>query len=498
MPAQAPDILGDEVPYGVLDVGSNSIRLVVFGALTRAPEPIFNERELCGLGSDLGETGRLAPSAIQAALETLRRFASVVRVLGVGQVDAVTTAAVRDATDGHAFCALVERETGFRLRTLSGEEEARYAALGIVSAFPNANGLMADLGGGSLELVRLEAGQVTDYTTLPLGVLRLGMLSRENRIALASAQLAAIPWLAGMRESPAYLVGGAWRALARIRIAETAYPIPIVHHFTLDRLKGAAVAVAHECAPSAPAVGKNIRQRRLDTVPSGAAVLTALLDVVAPNEVIFSAYGLREGLLYDRLPAATRADDPLLAACRDLDQREGRAPGYAAALDRWLQRAGFPGASAHRRLWTAAALLSEIAWRTHPDFRAADSFARVARAPFVGIDHTARVFLAAAVATRYESDSPDDANQVVEAILSPEVREEARVLGLALRLAERLSCGEPSVLDKSELVLTPAAVTLRLAPQDRPLLSGKANDAGTALAEALDREFHVAESGDLG
>ena len=330
-PAAVPAAAAD-APYGVLDVGSNSIRLVVFEGLTRAPAPVFNERELCGLGATLAETGALAPEAVEPALDALRRFAAAASALGVGSLDAVTTAAVRDAIDGARFCAAVARETGFSLRILTGEEEARYAALGVVSAFPAASGLMADLGGGSLELVRLEQGKLAEHATLPLGVLRLGSLAPDRRSALAAERLKALPWLDRVRGEPVYLVGGAWRALARLRMASERHPIPVVHHFRM------APAEAREATKELAAVDpatlrpgpEGMLPRRLATVPSGASVLKALLKAAgagrgavlrlrpARGSALRQAAhgGAGAGSVARRLPGNCTAGRPLARLCR--------------------------------------------------------------------------------------------------------------------------------------------------------------------------------------
>ena len=486
-PAPAAVAAAAKAPYGVLDVGSNSIRLVVFEGLTRAPAPVFNERELCGLGAALGETGALAPDAVAPALDALRRFSAAARALGVGPLDAVTTAAVRDASDGERFRAAVAREAGFSLRVLTGEEEARYAALGVVSAFPAANGLMADLGGGSLELVRLERGKLAEHATLPLGVLRLGGLKPGRRAALAVERLAALPWLDRVRGEPVYLVGGAWRALARLRMAAEQHPIAVVHHYRMAAAEARKAAKAFAVAdPATLKPGpEGMWPRRLATVPSGASVLIALLESARPSDVLFSAFGLREGLLFDRLPQAVRAQDPLHDACRAIARRDGRSLAYAEALQSWLARATLPALEAHRDVLPAAAFLSEIAWRQHPDLRAADAFQRIARAPFVGIDHPGRVFLALAVAQRYKSGLPVEADRAASRLLPDGAEAEARALGLTLRLAERLSCGEPAVLDGSRLAAEEDRLVLRIAPEHRPLVSGKAQSAADALARAL-------------
>ena len=488
----APPSTGPAGPCGVLDVGSNSIRLVVFEALARAPAPLFNERELCGLGAALAETGRLAPQAVEPALAALRRFAAVAAALGAAPLDAVATAAVREAADGARFCAATTREAGFPLRVLSGAEEARYAALGVASAFPGASGLMADLGGGSLELVRLDQGRPAEHATLPLGVLRLGGLAPARAAALAAENLRGLPWLGGARAMPVHLVGGAWRALARLHMAIERHPVPIVHHCRLAAQEAGDVAGRFAAADPGTLRAEGLRPQRLATVPSAAAVLRALLEVAAPGEVLFSAYGLREGLLFDRLPAAERAADPLVEVCRQAACRDGRGLAYAEALDSWLARAGLPAAGPWRRLRPAVAALSEIAWRRHPDLRAAEAFMRIARAPFVGIDHPERVFLALAVAARYKPALPAEAARAAERLLPPEARAQARAVGLALRLAERLSGGAPSVLDDSRLALEEGdRLTLRLAPRHRPLAAGKARAAAAALARALACTLHV-------
>ena len=279
-------------------------------------------------------------------------------------------------------------------------------------------------------------------------------------------------------------------------MAAESYPIAVVHHHRMSP------AVARETAREyAAADPRSLRPgpegmwpRRLATVPSGGAVLKALLKAAAPGEVLFSAFGLREGLLFDRLPAAVRAQDPLLDACRSIARRDGRSLVYAEALEAWLARATLPALDPHREIMPAAAFLSEIAWRQHPDLRAADAFTRIARAPFVGIDHPGRVFLALAVANRYKSALPDESVQAVNRLLPQGEQDAARVLGLALRLAERLSCGEPAVLDGAGIAVEGARLMLRLRPEHLPLASGKARSAAEALARTLDCTFSLEDA----
>ncbi len=480
-------------PYGVLDIGSNSVRLVVYERLSRVPTAIFNERTLCGLGRGLAETGRLAEDAVDPALETLRRFATAAATLGVGVMDVVATAAVREAADGEAFLARVAAETGLTVHVLPGTEEARLSALGVTAAFPSAHGLAADLGGGSLELVRLDQGTPADHATLPLGALRADAPSTKKQAASATSLLRAVGWLEECADQPFYLVGGAWRALARLEMARRDHPIRIVQHFRLDRQE--APSVASMFAASDPMalreVMPTLARRRLETVPYSSTVLRAMIRVVRPSEVLFSAYGLREGLLHDRLATELRAADPLLAASAALSEKLGRSERYGEALSSWIEAAGLPRGGFAPRLVRAAALLSEIAWLDHPDFRAEHAFSQIALAPFVAIDHHERAFAALAVAYRYESRAPAGATATVERLLTPEQRLAARTIGLAMRLAERLSCGDPEILRTVALRVARERITLSVPTSLQPLIAGKVETALSALARLLERPADI-------
>ena len=186
LPAQnliAPASGGDPAErrrVGVIDIGSNSIRIVVFSGATRAPLPIFNEKVMCGMGRRLHSTGKLDPDGVDLALGNLPRFAAAAEALGVDRLRVVATAAIRDALDGAQFIARVRETAGLKIEIISGETEARLSALGLVSSLPEADGVIGDLGGGSLELVRLDKGALGPQATLKLGPLRLNEAEREG------------------------------------------------------------------------------------------------------------------------------------------------------------------------------------------------------------------------------------------------------------------------------------------------------------------------------
>ena len=168
----APDVRTPR-DVAVIDIGSNSVRLVVYRLEGRAIWTVYNEKVLAGLGSELLETGRLSIGGVEDAMTALRRFSALLDASKPSELFVAATAAVREAADGETFVLRVMAETGLAVRVLTGAEEARYAALGVLAGTPSASGLVGDLGGASLELTRIDEGQAGDGITLPLGAFNL-------------------------------------------------------------------------------------------------------------------------------------------------------------------------------------------------------------------------------------------------------------------------------------------------------------------------------------
>jgi len=323
-------------PVAVLDIGSNSVRLVVFDGAGRAPIPIFNERVFAGLGRGLSATGRLSPEGMEHALDNVARFAAIARAMGVGRLDAVATAAVRDASDGGLFVAEVERRTGLRIAVLSGEDEARLSALGVLSDAPEADGAMGDLGGASLELVSLKDGAPGRHATLPLGPLRLLDVARadvDKSAGVVDRELGKVTWLGELAGRSFYAVGGAWRGLARVHMTQTGSPLRVIDHYSVKRarLEPMLALIAKMSRRSLDRL-PDLPRRRVETLPAAAVILAAVLKHGRPKRVIFSACGLREGIVYSQLPAEVRAGDPLVAACTAHARRMGRPTRLGATL----------------------------------------------------------------------------------------------------------------------------------------------------------------------
>jgi exopolyphosphatase / guanosine-5'-triphosphate,3'-diphosphate pyrophosphatase len=477
---------------GVIDIGSNSVRMVVYDQLSRAPLPVFNEKALCGLGRSLQETGKLHPEGVTLALESLARFRELAQAMQLRDLYVLATAAVRDASDGAQFVDWVKAKCHLSVRVISGEEEARLSALGVLSGTPSADGVMGDLGGGSLELVGINRRELCEQHTTPLGPLRLmsaGMdLARQQ--AHVEQYLLQMPWLQNYQGRSFYPVGGAWRSLAKIYIERVGHPVHIVHDFEVEA--GHIKTLAQEIMRLRPErlekdkIINMATKKRRETLPIAAMILERLLSFIQPAQVVFSAFGLREGLIFDLLPPQERAQDPLIQACIGLEHRLGRF-GQGDILAQWTASLFAHEGEKQYRLRHAACLLSDLGWFEHPDYRAEHAYQRILRMPFAAISHSERVILALAVYGRYGGDFQHHLVQAGRQLVSDKDVAHAALLGQALRLAHSLTGGASGLLARSSLRLGTARLTLLL-PTEYRVLAGEASLRRLApLAQALGR-----------
>jgi len=454
-------------PVAVVDIGSNSVRLVVYDGLRRSPAPVFNEKILCGLGKGVAITGKLNESAIVRALSGLRRFRALARQIGCREVYAVATAAAREASNGEAFIDKAEKALGAGISVLTGKEEARYAALGVIAGIPEADGVAGDLGGGSLELIDIKDGKLNDGVTLPLGPLRLMDMSGNNMgraREIVDEYLSKTTILAKLKGRSFYAVGGTWRNLARMHMSHTHYPLHVLHQYTMTRSQAAGMAeLVSGLSATALKDVKDVSKSRSETIPYGAMVLERLLHHSQAEDVVCSVYGVREGFLYAKLPRKKMKSDALLASCWDFARRYARSPEHELELCDWTDQLFNAGkikeTSGEQRLRYAACLLADIGWKAHPDYRADRSLGMISQAAFVGVDHPGRVFLALTVFYRYEGEvMKDDLTRLLDEMNM----ERAHLLSSVFRLAYILSAAMPGMLPKigldmkgnKELVLT--------------------------------------------
>lgn len=476
-------------PTAIIDIGSNSIRLVIYDAGVRGPVPLFNEKAVCALGVGIGSTGRLSKDGVPAALASVGRFVRLARAMEAERIDILATAAVRDAADGKQFVETIERRYRVQVNILSGADEAQLSAMGVLCGVPDADGLVADLGGGSLELVTVQNGSFGNFATMPLGVLRLNEAAEGNRDLASSiieGHLREHSWLKETKGRAVYAVGGAWRAIARVCIAQTEHPLLVLDNFTLEhgeaeRLVDLISRQSRKSLEKLPGVSK----RRLASLPMAALLLEKVLEAVQPSRLIFSVYGMREGQFYKLLPPKLRKQDPLLSACLEMARSAGRFPEHVDELMAWMAPLFPRETEPQRRLRTAACLLGDIFWSEHPDYRAEQAFLRVLRLPFLGLGHRDRAALALAVFVRYQGDEDNPQAMRARTLLDDESARHSRVIGLALRLSATISGGAPDLLRLTRLKVEKDRLVLEVPAKDPAFTPDLVDRQFDRLAKAM-------------
>lgn len=492
--ARAPEATIDG-RIGVVDIGSNTVRLVVYDTPTRLPIPLFNEKALCRLGEGLNASGRLNPAGVVAAIVALRRFVGLARAMGVSRLELVATAAVRDATDGASFVRQIEDTCNHPVRILSGAQEARLAGIGLLNGCPQADGALADLGGGSLDLVSIDHGRMGLFATLPLGHIRLADMTGGDRSTARDQvmrSLTSLTWLHEISGRTLYCVGGSWRALARIFIEQTHHPLHVVDGFTIDFFQALRLAdLIARLSPSTLGKLDGVDDRRVASLPYAAAAMAALIEFARPKEITFSAFGMREGQMLELVPPELRNQDPLLAACASYAERNARFTLNGAEINEWMSPL-FPNqAAAGQRLVLAACLLSDIGWSEHPDYRALHAYHRVLRIPYAGLTHPDRAELALAILIRYGGNEDDRMVAPVQSLLDEERLTRARTIGLALRFAQTLSGGASGLLRHTRLAASADTLKLVVMGEHEIFRSAAINRRFKRLARATGRRDDI-------
>jgi exopolyphosphatase / guanosine-5'-triphosphate,3'-diphosphate pyrophosphatase len=483
---------------GVVDVGSNSVRMVVFDGAARSPAYFYNEKIMCGLGKGLAETGRLHPQGRIRALAALRRFALLAEGMEISPLTVVATAATREAEDGPEFQAEVLRETGLKLHVIDGDEEARLSAQGVLLGWPEAQGVVCDIGGNSMELARIGDGRVGKRVSTPLGPFRLQQVSadpKRRRAHIAKVLKEAQTLLKSTGER-IYLVGGSWRVIARLDMERRNYPLTVLHEYRMtprgldDTLDWLAVA---DMGALRGRTGTSAE--RMELVPLACEVLREILTIFQPSEIDVSAYGIREGLLFEHMPEKLRARDPLIEAARMTEMVQARIPGFGKKLYDFLVPL-FPEVSADRlRLIKAACLLHDTTWRAHPDFRAEACFDNATRANLGGLDHPGRVFLGLALLHRYKNSRAGSRLEPMFRLLSEDDIQAAEILGKAMRFGAMFSIGNPAKAGALHWQPKKRLLELALTPAGEGLFGEVAQARFQSLALAMKAETRVTKAG---
>ena len=458
---------------GVIDIGSNSIRLVIYDAIKRSPLPLFNEKLFCGLGKGLASTGKLNPEGIKLAESCIKRFLALVRILDVVELQIIATAAVRDASDGAKFVEMLERKYRVNITVVSGIKEARLAASGVLSSIYKPSGLAGDLGGGSIELIGLENSTMGEQTTIPIGPLRLLDISKGDKSKmkkLISEALDTEQWLEKINPHNFYAIGGSFRAIAHIQMAAEKYPLNILHNYSVKAtsmrklLKKIIDSTPQEIEKMEAAPSK-----RIDALIPAAMVLERIIEVTHPVNIIFSASGIREGFLYEKLSPFLRNEDPLIASATDLASQNGRLTGYARELFAWITPLSDEEDESDKRLRFATCVLSEIAWRIHPDYRAEWIFNRIIQSTLTGLSHSERVTLALALYHRHQFKLKH--NFPCLSLITERDKAWARLIGNCTNLAFQLSGGMAGNLENINLILEKNKISLNFSEEQKDLFS---------------------------
>jgi exopolyphosphatase/guanosine-5'-triphosphate,3'-diphosphate pyrophosphatase len=466
----------------VLDIGSNSVRLVVYERHARALTPLYNEKSACALGRGVAASGKLAEENVKRALTAITRFALVTRLMKVGTTHILATSAVRDASNREDFVRAVEDIMKAPVRVLSGEEEAHYAALGVRAGIPDFSGVVGDLGGGSLELSAMDDGLDSVGETHELGVIRLQDDSKSSPAKARNLTRARLKdsMLAGRNAGGTFCaIGGTWRSLAKLHQVLRNYPLHMVQHYAVKATEIAKFCeeIVDALANGEPMPGAEIvSNSRRELVPYGAAVLLEVLRTGRFDTVVFSALGVREGYLYSLLEPDQQQTDPLMEAAEEMSILRSRSPAHAHDLidftTQLLSALGINETAAELRLRKVACYLADIGWRGHPDYRGEQSVDLIAYGSLTGVDHPSRAFLAEVLAVRYMGFKHKSVSQALLNLAGPEANARARLIGAAFRVAYPMSAAMPGVLPRTHFELIAGRLVLEL-PGDLAFLSGE-------------------------
>lgn len=281
----------------IIDIGSNSIRLVCYEADYMGFNIIYNEKTVCGLGENLDKGGKLSIKGVKLATKAIEQYYEYAQKMKMEDIIAIATAAVRESTDGEKFVQTIKKKNGLKIRVLSGDEESQYAAYGVISAYPDARGMTGDLGGGSLDIACIAADMPYDPMTLPIGVLILQAQGARCENYVRNV-------IAGMntqykKDQIFYAVGGSWRALAKAYQIWDGKSEPNSHGFEVAPAKiYHFLDIMPLKQPKQLISDLGVNPMRAPQLSYAATALKCLIDEFKFKSIKFCNAGLRDGLLY--------------------------------------------------------------------------------------------------------------------------------------------------------------------------------------------------------
>ena len=475
------------VRQAVIDIGSNAIRLVVYAGAKRAPMPIYNEKSRAGLGACLAHSRTIDAATMDLAVAAIVRFHTLARAMDVETLRVVATAAVREATNGQE---LVKRaaDMGIRVEILDGATEAYIAGLGILSEHADSDGYVGDLGGGSLELARISNGEIGARISLPFGSLRIGDMVGQTPKDISTAIKKAIQDSGQAeafpidRDLPFYLVGGSWRALARLHIHVSEFPLAVLSNYVMPPTTPVELLTMTQDVKYL-SDNKVVPTARIDTLAGATALLSGIVRLLKPSALVTSTSGLREGLLFDMLTPAERKLDPFVEAARFEGERLARFRFHGAALANWMSDVFAHQGADMARMRLITCLLADTAWNMTPEYRGDVALTLALDGNWPGATTEERAILAAALVAVY--DSKRQPLELLDRLASPEKTQQAHSWGLAIRLAQRLDGGTGAALADSKLSVNSGVLELHLSRVAERLQSDSVARRLQRLSDAL-------------
>lgn len=475
-----------------IDIGSNSVRFMIYELYGAAFTPVYNEKVLAGLGRDLKRTGNLHVEGAEQAFTALQRFKILIDAQNLDEVLIAATAALRDANDAQDFITRVRDEIGFDIKPLSGEQEAIMSAMGVITGDARAHGIAADLGGASLELIEIEDTKTRGGVTYPLGPFSMFEGGFDPDVLRNTI-------LAHLDKGPEqktgqdlYLIGGAWRNLSLIHQKRTGYPLRVAHNYQLnvDAARAMANWAYNEDGIAEIMQWRGLSARRADTLPYSGLLLSVLLDVLKPNRIVIAPGGLREGLVYNAFTPALKARPALFDACNALAKGRQQSVNFGVPLFEFLSPldAVLPRcfhADNENRLRKAACLLAGIGKGLHPDHKARMVFRMVLYAPLPNLTHKERAYLALILFGSYTSKKTTPNDAALEYLLPVEAQNSARLYGDAIRIGVEVSGRSRSVLRQCSLEVNTQSGALKLASDAEALLTQKSQARLLRLEELI-------------
>lgn len=441
---------------GVIDIGSNSIRLVIYEKSSRVLLPYYQEKAICKLGSALEANGNFSSEAKTRVMKVISRLVTIAKLIRVGDLVVIATAAFRIAQDGKDFAAEIGKKFGVNIKIVSGEEEAILAAEGVFYAFPNAQGIVIDLGGGSLEIAYISQNIVTKSYSWNLGLLRLQEIMKkqgksylENYIEEELSDLKLVEY----SNQALFLVGGGFRYLAKLHMRWGKYPLSIVNNYQLS-LKSFSLFL-EGLEKESLEDSKNFIEdsSRRETLLESVVLSRLLVKILQPEKFIFCAYGIREGIVFSSLSNIEKSKDPLFAGCKDLIHEEGDSNNNSDMLFQWVKQIFICRSEQFNRIIKACCILYNIARFDHTEYRAEVAFHKTIDSVITGITHKERAFIACCLFHRYKAKDKQKVMNNILKILNKGLQNKAKTLGITLKLAQVFSAGAITLLDNFQIFI---------------------------------------------